>query len=55
MATVPYVSPDGYARLIEEVSADDPAVRERDLAAWLDMRYVRELDDSGFFQQPATP
>jgi hypothetical protein len=33
------------------VSIETPAVRERDTAAWLDMRYVRELEASGFFAQ----
>jgi NitT/TauT family transport system substrate-binding protein len=53
VSTVPYVSADGYARLIEEVSIESPTVRERDTAAWLDMRYVRELDASGFFAENA--
>ncbi len=53
VSTVPYVSADGYARLIEELSVDTPAVRERDTSAWLDMRYVRELETSGLFAQGA--
>jgi hypothetical protein len=54
VSTVPYVSPDGYTRLIDEVSVETPAVRERDTAAWLDMRYIRELEASGFFAQPTS-
>ncbi len=53
VSTVPYVSADGYARLIEELSIDTPAVREHDPSAWLDMHFVREVEASGFFAQGA--
>ena len=44
----PYIPESGVARLLAELAADDPRLVGRQPAEWLDARYVRELEASGF-------
>src|SRR5581483_5097408 len=44
----PYISESGMARLLAELAADDPRLAGRQPSEWVDARYVRELEASGF-------
>ena len=48
MPLPPYISETGVARLLAELSAEDPRVAGRQPSEWIDTRYVRELETSGF-------
>ncbi|HLH26981.1 MAG TPA: ABC transporter substrate-binding protein [Chloroflexota bacterium] len=47
----PYVSEAGLARLLEDLVADDPRLVGRPATDWVDGRFVRELETSGFMRQ----
>jgi NitT/TauT family transport system substrate-binding protein len=49
--SVPYVSESGVARLLEDLVVEDARVQGRPPTDWVDSRYVRELESSGFVQQ----
>lgn len=48
---VPYVSEDGFARMLADLARDEPRLAGRQTSEFLDSRYVRELDESGFYRQ----
>jgi ABC-type nitrate/sulfonate/bicarbonate transport system substrate-binding protein len=47
----PYVSEEGLARLLQDLVADDPRLVGRPATDWVDGRFVRELETSGFMRQ----
>jgi ABC-type nitrate/sulfonate/bicarbonate transport system substrate-binding protein len=47
----PYVSETGLARLLQDLVAEDPRLVGRPATDWVDGRYVRELETSGFIKQ----
>ena len=49
--TVPYVSEAGITRLLEDLVVEDPRLVGRSATDWIDSRYVRELETSGFMEQ----
>jgi len=44
----PYASLDGVRTILEEIAATNPAALGQDPARFVDDRFVRELDTSGF-------
>jgi ABC-type nitrate/sulfonate/bicarbonate transport system substrate-binding protein len=46
----PYVSEEGMARLVDDMAHEEPRLVGRKPTDWVDSRYVRELEQSGFFQ-----
>jgi hypothetical protein len=51
VAHPPYLSEPGLARVIENLAREDPRLVGRQPAEFMDSRYVRELEDSGFLAQ----
>jgi len=50
------VSEDGIKRLLSDLVADDPRLAGRQPADFIESRYLREVEASGFLQQiGATP
>jgi NitT/TauT family transport system substrate-binding protein len=49
--TVPYVSEAGVTRLLEDLGVEDPRLVGRPATDWIESRYVRELESSGFMEQ----
>ena len=47
---VPYISEEGIARLLADLAADDPRLAGRQPADFLDPRFLRELEASGFIR-----
>src|SRR5581483_10435681 len=47
----PYVSEAGLSRLLQDLVADDPRLVGRSASDWVDGRFVRELETSGFMRQ----
>jgi len=47
----PYVSPESIQFLLDEVAATNPRARAAKPADFVDMRFVRELDESGFIDR----
>src|SRR5204863_595089 len=50
---LPYVSEAGFARVLEDLVAEEPRVANHKAAEFIDSRYVREMETSGFFRQAA--
>jgi len=50
---VPYVSEAGFARVLEDLVAEEPRVANHQAAEFIDSRYVREFENSGFLRQAA--
>jgi NitT/TauT family transport system substrate-binding protein len=50
---VPYVSEAGFARVLEDLVAEEPRAAGHRPAEYIDSRYVREMEDSGFLRQAA--
>jgi ABC-type nitrate/sulfonate/bicarbonate transport system substrate-binding protein len=48
---VPYVSEAGFARLLDDLAADEPRVTGHQPSEFLDSKYVREMEMSGFLRQ----
>lgn len=46
----PYVSEEGFARILQDLAGEEPRAAGRQPAEWLDARFVRELDQSGFIR-----
>ena len=51
--SVPYVSEAGMARALADVAAEEPQVAGRQPSEWLEPRFVRELEESGFVRAEA--
>ena len=49
--SVPYVSEAGAARLLADLADEDPRLAGRQASEWIDSRYVRELESSGYLRQ----
>ncbi|HLH26263.1 MAG TPA: ABC transporter substrate-binding protein [Chloroflexota bacterium] len=47
---VPYVSEEGVARLLADLAADDPRFAGRQPTDFIESRYLREVEASGFLQ-----
>lgn len=47
---VPYVSEDGIRRLLVDLVSEDPRLAGRQPAEFIDSRYLREVEASGFLQ-----
>jgi hypothetical protein len=47
----PYVSEAGITRLLQDLVAEDPRLVGRPATDWVDGRFVRELETSGFMRQ----
>jgi NitT/TauT family transport system substrate-binding protein len=47
---VPYVSEAAMARMLEDLAREEPRLAGRLPSDWVDSRYVRELEESGFFR-----
>jgi hypothetical protein len=50
---VPYVSEAGFARVLEDLVAEEPRLANHRAAEFVDSRYVREMETSGFLQAAA--
>jgi NitT/TauT family transport system substrate-binding protein len=50
---VPYVSEAGFARVLEDLAAEEPRLANHRAAEFVDSRYVREMQTSGFLQAAA--
>jgi NitT/TauT family transport system substrate-binding protein len=48
---VPYVSEAGFERVLEDLAAEEPRVASHRAAEFLDSKYVREMETSGFLRQ----
>jgi NitT/TauT family transport system substrate-binding protein len=48
---VPYVSEDGVGRVLEFLVPREPALAGHQATEWIDSRFMRELDQSGFVRQ----
>jgi NitT/TauT family transport system substrate-binding protein len=48
---VPYVSEEGVTRVLESLVAQEPSLAGRQAAEWIDYRFMRELEASGFVRQ----
>ena len=46
----PYVSEEGMTRLLDDMAHDEPRLVGRKATDWVDSRYVRELEQAGFFR-----
>lgn len=44
----PYVDPDGVAGLLEQIAAKSPKAAKADPRSFLDMRLLKQLDESGY-------
>lgn len=51
----PYVSEAGMTRLLDDMAHDEPRLAGRKATDWVDSRYVRELEQEGFFRTTASP
>jgi NitT/TauT family transport system substrate-binding protein len=51
LPSVPYVSEEGLTRLLQDVAVEDPRLVGRPATDWLEPRFVRELEASGFLRQ----
>jgi ABC-type nitrate/sulfonate/bicarbonate transport system substrate-binding protein len=51
--TVPYVSEAGMARAFADLLPDEPSLAGRQPSEWLESRFVRELEESGFLRGEA--
>jgi ABC-type nitrate/sulfonate/bicarbonate transport system substrate-binding protein len=51
----PYVSEEGMARLVDDMAHEEPRLVGRKPTDWVDSRYVRELEQSGFFRAATAP
>ncbi|HZU05130.1 MAG TPA: ABC transporter substrate-binding protein [Chloroflexota bacterium] len=49
--SVPYISEEGLARLIEDLAKEEPRLAGRQPAEFIDSRFLRELEASGFIRQ----
>ncbi len=52
---VPYISEEGIARLLADLAAEEPRLAGRQPAEFIDSRFLRELENSGFIQQVMGP
>jgi NitT/TauT family transport system substrate-binding protein len=50
---LPYVSEPGFARVLEDLAADEPRVANYKVADFVDSKYVKEMETSGFLRQAA--
>jgi NitT/TauT family transport system substrate-binding protein len=48
---LPYVSETGFARLLEDLAAEEPRVASYKVADFVDSKYVSEMETSGFLRQ----
>ena len=51
VARVPYPKPEGVQAVIDTVALDNPRASTFKGADFIDDRFIRELDESGFFKQ----
>jgi NitT/TauT family transport system substrate-binding protein len=51
--SVPYVSEVGVTRLIEDLAAEEPRLAGQPASNWIDSKYVRDLEASGYIQRIA--
>jgi NitT/TauT family transport system substrate-binding protein len=51
VARIPYPKPEGIQAVIDTVALDNPRAANFKAADFIDDRFVRELDQSGFFKQ----
>jgi hypothetical protein len=51
VAKIPYPRPDGVQAVIDTLAADNPRAASVKAADFIDDRFIRELDESGFFKQ----
>jgi NitT/TauT family transport system substrate-binding protein len=49
--SVPYISEEGLARLIEDLAKEEPRLAGRQPAEFIDSHFLRELEASGFIRQ----
>ena len=49
--SVPYVSEEGASRLLADLAGEDPRLAGRQATEWIDSRFVRELETSGYLRQ----
>jgi len=50
MEKIPYVDLKGIENILAEIAPRNPAAKERKPGEFVDHRYVKELEDSGFFR-----
>ncbi len=51
---VPYVSKAGLQRVVDEVAAQEPKAKGAKPEDFMDMRFIQELEKSGFFKRTST-
>jgi NitT/TauT family transport system substrate-binding protein len=51
---VPYVSEVGLAAMLEDLVGEDPRLAGRQASDWIDSRFVRDLESSGYIRQLAS-
>jgi NitT/TauT family transport system substrate-binding protein len=49
--SVPYISEEGTARLLEDLGREEPRLAGQQPSQWIDTRFLRELEASGFIRQ----
>lgn len=47
----PYVDPDGVAGLLEQIAAKSPKAAKADQRSFLDMSFLKQLDESGYIDE----
>jgi len=50
MPDVPYPPPDGYQLVLQDMAEKNPKAAQADIKDYIDARFVKELDDSGFIK-----
>lgn len=49
---VPYVSEKGMQQVIDDVSVDEPKAKGTSPSDYVETKFIKELEDSGFFKRP---
>jgi len=50
MPDAPYPPPDGYQLVLQDMAEKNPKAAQADIKDYIDARFVKELDDSGFIK-----
>ena len=50
MPDAPYPPPDGYQLVLQDMAEKNPKAAQADVKEYIDARFVKELDDSGFIK-----
>jgi hypothetical protein len=50
MPDAPYPPADGYQLVLQDMAEKNPKAAQADVKDYIDSRFVKELDDSGFIK-----